>query len=360
MMKKIWLLCALGVFVLMLTTACGSSEKNQKEAFKEWFTVVEAELDSIDKNLLETEQIIQSKPRDRSEIEEKFKRIKQLQKEIDKHQEKIRDQKVPKLDNKDDYDKLKECADKLGSINYHAAMDSILDFNEKLKKGEDGKNTLQDGLKQLHNLNQWSNELYLDVLAIAAKIDKELVSVSSDNKKTETNNDIKNQVDKKDESKDISNDTSNKQLAQDFFNEVGFSRNVVATSFGHSDKGFLTRFENDDVIFVDIANNRLIGVVPMRSISQIAGYKGNAKQSIQLLLVLTNDTRDGDAANGSWDGNNHTLPVQVEYNYENGKHVPYMIKSGSGTSPASFDNYLYEQKNVDAVNTIVEEAAFLK
>ena len=34
-----------------------TEKKNQKEAFKEWFTVVEAELDSIDKNLLELNKL---------------------------------------------------------------------------------------------------------------------------------------------------------------------------------------------------------------------------------------------------------------------------------------------------------------
>ena len=147
---------------------------------------------------------------------------------------------------------------------------------------------------------------------------------------------------------------------QNFFSKAGIKSNVVATSYGNSDKGFLTRFDDETVILMDYINKQMVLVNPPNAIDTIAGYKGSTKKNIDLTLTILADAHDNDAANGTWKGDHHLLPVRVEYNYENGKNIPYMIKSGSGASPASYDNYLYEQKNVDAVNMIIEEAAFLR
>lgn len=363
-MKRLWLLCTLGIFVLMLISGCGSSStENQEESFKKWFAVVEPELNSIDENLKEIEQLIKERPKDRKDIEKRIKRIKDLRKEIDEHQEKIRDQKVPKLTNKEDYEKLKENANTLGSIDYHSAIDLILDFTEKIKKGEDGKESLKKGFKQLQNLNQWSNELYIEVLGIAAKINKDLITKdllhkSSTDKKLESNIDTKSHTDEKENAE--SGEQIHKKAAQEYFNKIGLSKTVVATSLGHSNKGFISRLDDGSVVLVDKVNNQTVKISPASAITQIANYQGSSKQSIKLELLILNDGRGSDAANGAWMGNDHLIPVTVEYNYENGQHIPYMIKSGSGASPASYDNYLYEQKNVDAVNMIIEEAAAMK
>ncbi|SEA18507.1 hypothetical protein [Selenomonas ruminantium] len=147
---------------------------------------------------------------------------------------------------------------------------------------------------------------------------------------------------------------------QRILSNAGITDKVVATSYGKTDRCYLTKLDDGEVFLMDNINQQLIGVVPEGIIEQISSYRGSAKKTIKFGLYIFNDKRDNDAENGTWDGNNHILPVSVEYNYENGKHVPYMIKSGSGASPASYDNYLYEQKNVDAVNMIIEEAAAMK
>ena len=162
------------------------------------------------------------------------------------------------------------------------------------------------------------------------------------------------------ENKNNNKSDSNLQNAQKALSEHNVSSDAVSTSYGHSSKGFLAGYNDGTILLIDSSNNRVIGIYPSTAISRIANYKGTAKKTIQLLLYIINDTRDYDAENGAWEGNDHLLPIQVEYNYENGQHIPYMIKSGSGKSPVSYNNYLYEQKNVDAVNMIVEEAAFLK
>ena len=144
------------------------------------------------------------------------------------------------------------------------------------------------------------------------------------------------------------------------FNKWGYKGTILATSYGHSNKGYLSRLSDGSVVLVDKINTRLIEVSPASAIEQIAGYQGSGKRTMRLGLTIYGDSRDGDAANGAWSGDTHILPVTVEYNYENGQHIPYMIKSGAGASPGSYDNYLYESKNVDAVNMIVEEAAAMK
>jgi len=144
------------------------------------------------------------------------------------------------------------------------------------------------------------------------------------------------------------------------FNKLGYKETILATSYGHSSKGFLSRLGDGTVVLLDKINNRAVKVSPASAIEQIVGYQGSGKRTVRLELTIYNDGRDSDAANGAWMGNDHLIPVTVEYNYENGQHIPYMIKSGSGASPASYDNYLYEQKNVDAVNMIIEEAAAMK
>ena len=149
-------------------------------------------------------------------------------------------------------------------------------------------------------------------------------------------------------------------IVQKSFSKAGIKGNVVATSYGNSDKGYLTQFDDGKVLLMDNINKQMILVTTPNAIDTIAGYKGSTKRSIELSLIVLGDTHDRDAASGTWKDDHHLLPVRVEYNYENGKHVPYMIKSGYGASPASYDNYLYEQKNVDAVNMIIEEAAFLR
>ena len=150
------------------------------------------------------------------------------------------------------------------------------------------------------------------------------------------------------------------QNVQNAFSKVGINGTVVATSYGHSNKGFLTKLDGGGIILIDSINTQTIGVIPPDVVDKIAGYKGSGKKKIELNLVIFGDTHDSDAASGAWKENNHILPILVEYNYENGQHVPYMIKTGAGLPPASYDNYLYEQKNVDAVNMIIEEAAAMK
>lgn len=164
-----------------------------------------------------------------------------------------------------------------------------------------------------------------------------------------------------DTSKEKQEKSSNPHLqnAIDILAKAGI-KDVKSTSYGHSEKGFLAQLSDGSIVLYDKINNRVAKVSPSDVIKQIAEYKNSSKKTIKMDLLINNDSRDADVENGSWSGNNHLLPVTVEFNYENGTHKPYMIKSGKGSSPGSYDNYLYETKNVDIVNMVVEEASFLK
>lgn len=193
-----------------------------------------------------------------------------------------------------------------------------------------------------------------DVGEVKALFSKD-VSTSEEAKPTESDN--KNN----DTSKEKQEKSSNPQLqnAIDILAKAGI-KDVKSTSYGHSEKGFLAQLGDGSIVLYDKINNRVAKVSPSDVIKQIAEYKNSSKKTIKMDLLINNDNRDADAENGSWSGNNHLLPVTVEFNYENGTHKPYMIKSGKGSSPGSYDNYLYETKNVDLVNMVVEEASSLK
>lgn len=156
------------------------------------------------------------------------------------------------------------------------------------------------------------------------------------------------------------NTSSNLDTAKKQLEYRGIMGNVVATSYGHSSKGFLAQYDDGNIVLLDKMTNRVIKVSPPDAIKRIADYQGSGNTSVKLELLIMNDTRDSDEKSGVWKGNNHLLPVTVEYKFENGAHIPGMIKSGAGASPAAYNNYLYETKNVDAVNMIIEEAAALK
>ena len=57
--------------------------------------------------------------------------------------------------------------------------------------------------------------------------------------------------------------------------------------------------------------------------------KGNGYGIVRASFQIYNDRHDNDEVNGSWQGNVHVLPVQMEYQIQNGRVVPGMLKSGS-------------------------------
>ena len=112
--------------------------------------------------------------------------------------------------------------------------------------------------------------------------------------------------------------------------------------------------------FCDKVNNRGVTIWPANTAQEIANYKGSSNTKIHFTLHISNATKDKDSVHGRWSNNDHYLPIEVEFKFENGKHIPGMIKSGLGEQPSNYDKYLYETKNIEMVNLIIEEAAHLK
>lgn len=122
--------------------------------------------------------------------------------------------------------------------------------------------------------------------------------------------------------------------------------------------GWIGKISNEDIVIMDRESGRVALVRSNDILHRIAreAAKGNSYDLVRAKFQIYNDKRDNDEDNGSWQGNVHILPVQMEYQVENGRVVPGMLKSGSGDAPDIYNNYLYEQKNVDMVNMFLRNA----
>ena len=363
-MKRLWLLCALGIFVLMLTAACGSSSKESpEESFKKWYTTISTELKEIDKDFNEAAYVVQQADEHKETYKSARKRLFEIRQDIYDHETKVSDAKLPNISDDNLKELKKEYVDVITSRNNCGLIDLWIDYTKEMEKGnvEKAKQIKLEVDKLAFSLKTVYMHAWTKLLGISKKVGVDLIAeFGSDNQQQNSKSNTEVQVDSKTTNKNVGNENTNSKNATDELNQKGVQGNVTATSYGHSSKGFISRLDDGSAVLVDKVNNQTVKISPASAITQIANYQGSSKQSIKLELLILNDGRDSDAANGAWMGNDHLIPVTVEYNYENGQHIPYMIKSGSGASPASYDNYLYEQKNVDAVNMIIEEAAAMK
>ncbi len=156
------------------------------------------------------------------------------------------------------------------------------------------------------------------------------------------------------------NDNSRLKKAAQELSQYSIKGEVTETSYGHNGKGFLAKYGEHMLAFCDKANNRGVTILPPNTAQEIANYKGSSNKKIRFTLYIPNATKDKDSVHGRWSNNDHYFPIEVEFKFENGKHVPGMIKSGLGEPTSNYDKYLYETKNVEMVNLIIEEAAHLK
>lgn len=165
---------------------------------------------------------------------------------------------------------------------------------------------------------------------------------------------------KADENKAMPKKQSSLDLAQTEVAKYGFKGKIVATSYGHSEAGFLI-VEGDKksrIILVDRKNNRAAVVNLQMSIAQFEKQK-NEKVPKPMIAdyVIENDARDNDAENGFWESNRHTISIYAQYQFDaNGNVVPGMLNSAPGRKPAHYHGVLYEPKNVDMANLFLTEA----
>lgn len=136
---------------------------------------------------------------------------------------------------------------------------------------------------------------------------------------------------------------------------------LTQTTFSRGGDGWVGTLADGNTIFLDRAERRVALVKPniVQRITNMAA-KGSGYDVVRAKFYIYNDTKGGDEANGQWQGDVHILPVQAEYQIENGRVMPGMIKSGNGAEPSVYENYLYEQKNVNMINMFLKTAPYLK
>ncbi len=148
--------------------------------------------------------------------------------------------------------------------------------------------------------------------------------------------------------------------------EHGFTGKVLATSYGHNDKGFLFIEEYGDkgmmdtrIIEIDTQNNRAAWVhVNSKELENLFRSFINSSRgtlSLTARFEIENDSHDRDGNAGSWRGTTHTLPVLCKYTINSGTVEPGMLTTGASSHPYTMKTPLYEQKNVDLANLLLED-----
>lgn len=365
------LLLLMLVALTLLICGCGSKSSDDKQAspaeqlaaYEKWENGIVGEIKEI-KNNFYTQGEQAHKELSKNNYDKAINTVLDSDKSIMDSRKKIENMEIPAgLQEKHKKTLKKAVDDALAWVDkMHEANQTTVDFYKAIKQNNSAK--IDENSEKIKTIMEPAKKSLSSMVKNMVSVKNDLMEkVGKSSSATVENALIQDNKLEINASKDGDAQVSGNsaiQTVQRIFSNAGITDKVVATSYGKTDRCYLTKLDTGEVFLTDNINQQFIGIAPKNIIEQISSYRGSAKKTVKLGLFIYNDKRDSDAENGTWDGNNHILPVSVEYNYENGKHVPYMIKSGSGASPASYDNYLYEQKNVDAVNMIIEEAAAMK
>lgn len=150
------------------------------------------------------------------------------------------------------------------------------------------------------------------------------------------------------------------ELTKEEVQKYGFSDKILATTYGDNDNGYLAIEGGKGVriLLIDKKNQRIAIVSPRMSLSKYAQQR-NQKVPEALIadFLVLKDTHGADDQYGSWQGENHQLPIYALYQFDSsGQVIPGRLTSGTGKKPSHFQDFLYEQKNVDMANLFLVEA----
>lgn len=214
-----------------------------------------------------------------------------------------------------------------------------------------------EAFKRIGNAHQWDPDVNIDKLSF-----QEIFGVKSVNElmgKTDAtpaqsveqgkNNGSANQ------NANVSRDKLDK--AADAITKMGFSgARVSATSYGHSDKGFIATVNGAFMIF-DVKNHRYATIWDGSCFNKFRDL-GYSKHMYPVLVqfAVWNDTHDQDENAGYWDGNRHLIPINMNFKYEGGQLVDDGLFTANGRNATDYQTYLFEQKNVDLAHLFAEEA----
>ena len=183
--------------------------------------------------------------------------------------------------------------------------------------------------------------------------------INDSNKNVQTTNKQKAEDNNEDKNEHPSIKSAKKELER-----YGFTCNIVATSFGHNQNGFLAVDKRNDgfhIMIVDSKNKRVAEATPRMTLEKFYSMKGKKNTDpIIIEFLIFSDTRGNDAEYGEWRGNNHFFPIYALYKFDgNGNIIPGMLTSGKGANPSHFQGVLYEKRNVELTNLFLEEALTL-
>lgn len=141
---------------------------------------------------------------------------------------------------------------------------------------------------------------------------------------------------------------------------IPYSLQAVSTVDGDGFMGVSVSGKTTFIIYD--AKDGVIATVPWNPLLLNPGANSNStNKALQFTLSILHDDRSNkDAGAGYWQGSTHSIPIQAYTKVENGKLIPLGIFTHQGRQAAPFKEYLYEQQNVNLVNTLLTHADSLR
>lgn len=160
------------------------------------------------------------------------------------------------------------------------------------------------------------------------------------------------------------------QKEQDKSPEEISSNNIAIKTISSgniSENNFIAISEEDNEGFLALINinNKMYFLIHNKPLNMMALIEynlkllnprenSNEKKPLEFnLIVLKDNPNNKDKLLGYWEDTAHIIPIHVYTKIENNKLIPLGIFSYKGKEPQEYKEYLYEQQNVDLINTFI-------
>ena len=167
--------------------------------------------------------------------------------------------------------------------------------------------------------------------------------------------DSKPKTDKIEASDSKAKDVSEYEAIQKDLNASGVKGKVLAVAPGDNKTGYLALVKdgsNSGIVIQDKKNNRTALVSNIRNMGD---------DVVIFDMMVLNDVKDNDVKSGVWEGSNHIIPVYASYKIDiTGNVIPGMLTTGRSRKPSHYQEYFYEQRNVDTINLFLTKMNILQ
>ena len=167
--------------------------------------------------------------------------------------------------------------------------------------------------------------------------------------------DSKPKADKIEASDSKAKDVSEYEAIQKDLNASGVNGKVLAVAQGDNKAGYLSLVQdgnNSNIVIRDKKNNRTALVSNIRNMGD---------DVVIFDMMVLNDVKDNDVKSGVWEGSNHIIPVYASYKIDTtGNVIPGMLTTGRSRKPSHYQEYFYEQRNVDTINLFLTKMNILQ